>query len=488
MPPAPADAELARLPRNDTGNGRRLVARHGREMAWVKGIGWLVWDGRRWAAESGDELALLKAQETVDAIALEADELPDDVPDGQDARKGTPRSKHRAFASSSGNAARTLGMLAMARPRLAQRHEDYDARPWHFNVANGTLRLDQGVRLYGHRPADRLTRLSPVAYDPAADCPQFRAFFETILPEQETALWVQKLFGYCLTNDIAEQCIAIFQGGGANGKSTLLEVIAKVLGDYTGNAPIASFLHQEIKKGSEASPDMVRLRGSRLIRTSEPEQGARLSESEIKRWTGGEDVTARELQQKFIDFKPSGKIIMSCNPLPKIAGKDKGTRRRIRLVKFRHTFADEVKGRKVSHAEIMFRAEAAGILNWMLDGFRMWWEDGLGLPRQIELDTDDYLSDQDPIGMAARDVLLTDARDGVEEDSKVPASAVGDAINVWFKRNALEPKSGTAIGRRLKEMGYRKKMLRGLTWYMGCQLNPDYVTVDEREAPAWGGR
>lgn len=468
VPPAPDDAALAKLPRNDTGNARRLIARHGHEMAWVKGIGWVVWDGRRWSAEDGEERALECAQATMDAIRDEADMLPEAPEPGE---KTSASAKHRAFASASGNSGKVEGALKMARPKLARKHDAFDARPWHFNTANGTLRLDQGVRLYPHRGSDLLTRISPVAYDPDADCPKFLAFIGTILPDRDTAIWVQKWLGYGLTGDITEQCIAIFQGKGANGKSTLMETIARVMGDYAGNVPIASFLHQDNKKGGEASPDTVRLRGARLIRTSEPEQGARLSESAIKQWTGGEAVTARELHQKFIDFVPSGKITMSCNPLPVIVGKDDGTRRRVRLVKFRHQFKKVEAGRKVDYAEMFVREEAAGILNWLLDGFRMWFEDGLDTPAQIQLDTDEYFTEQDPIGTFAKDVLYEADE---SEERRIQAATLYAMYEEWSKRHGEEPKKAASFGRRLKEIGIPKKQVKGRMFYVGHQVREDW--------------
>lgn len=471
MPPAPDDAALARLPRNDTGNARRLIARHGHEMAWVKGIGWVVWDGKRWSAEDGEERALECAQATMDAIRDEADMLPEAPEPGE---KTSASAKHRAFASASGNSGKVEGALKMARPKLARKHDAFDARPWHFNVANGTLRLDQGVRLYPHRGSDLLTRISPVAYDPEADCPKFLKFLDVILPDKETRIWVQKWLGYSLTGDISEQCIAIFQGGGSNGKSTLMETISAVLGDYIGEVQIASFLHQDMKKGSEASPDMVRLRGSRLIRTSEPEQGARLSESEIKRWTGGEKVSARELHQKFIDFKPSGKITMSCNPLPVVVGKDHGTRRRVRLVKFRHKFADVVDGRKIEYAPIFVREEGAGVLNWLLDGFRMWFEDGLNMPAQIKLDTDEYFTEQDPIGTFAKDVLCEADE---SEERRIQAATLYAMYEEWSKRHGEEPKKHASFGRRLKEIGIPKKQFKGRMFYVGQSVREDWREV-----------
>ncbi len=467
MPAAPDDKVLAKLPRNDTGNARRLIARFGHEMAHVPEMGWLVWDGRRWARENGEALALRRAQETVDAIYIEAETLDDDAPKG----KPSPSGKHYAFAVASGNSGRVKAMLDMAAPLLRANQRDFDARHYSFNVANGTIRLDQDCRLYGHRGSDKATRLSPIVHDAKAECPEFERFIATILPDYETALFVQKYLGYGLTGDIREQCLVMLEGKGANGKSTLMATIARVMGDYAVNAPIETFLHSDTRNGSGPTPDLARLPGARLIRTSEPEPGARLSESRIKQFTGGEDVTARGLNKDFMDFVPTGHIAMSFNVRPAIVGRDHGTRRRIHVVPFKYQFDKPKGGRKVDHVENFVTSEGAGILNWLLEGLREWLHDGLAAPKEVRDATDDMFNEQDPIGQAMKDVLI---ETGVPEDM-VQATVLFNAYELWSKRQGEEAKKQTAMGRRLKEMGFRKKQHRGLVYYIGVQLNPDYA-------------
>lgn len=466
----PDNAELAQLPRNDAGNAKRLVARHGNEMAWVPEIGWLVWDGRRWAVDGGEEAAYARAEVTADAIYAEADELPAEPPEGTPS-KVNHRQKHRQFAIACGNVSRCHSMLKAASSRLRQRQGQFDAHPFLLNVRNGTLELGDDVLLRPHRAADWLTRRATADYDPHADCPEWRFFIDTILPDTATQIFVQKWLGYCLTGDISEQCFVMFDGKGSNGKSTMLETVARIIGDYAGNVPIETFLHQDGRKGSEASPDLARLPGVRLIRTSEPEQGARLSESRIKQWTGGEQVSARKLHKDFMDFTPTGKITMSVNVRPHIVGKDEGTKTRVLIVPFKHRFERRGGGRKPDFIGKFVREEAAGILNWLLDGFRLWWEDGLTVPAEVRLATDDMFAEQDPIGTAMKDVLIETG----QADDTAQAAMLYDAYVVWSKRMGEEPKSKTAVGRRLKDLGFRKKHSKAGRVYVGVTINSDYL-------------
>ena len=475
-PTPPDNGELVLLPRNDAGNASRLVARHGHEMAWVREIGWLVWDGRRWSAEDGNESAYARAEMTAIAIYDEANEIPPPEPTSEaavaaGAKRIDKRGAHRKWAVTSGNVSKCSSMLKAAENRLRRKQSDFDANPWLLNVQNGTLELAGKVVLRDHATSDCLTRLAAAAYDPAAECPEWRAFMDTVLPDPSTQLFVQKWLGYCLTGDISEQCFVMFDGKGSNGKSTMLESVARIIGDYAGNVPIESFLHQEGRKGSEASPDLARLPGVRLIRTSEPEQGARLSESRIKQWTGGEQVSARKLHRDFMDFTPSGKIMMSVNVRPHVVGKDEGTRTRILVVPFKHRFERRGKGRKPDYIQRFVANEAPGILNWLLDGFRLWWEDGLEVPTEVRLATDDMFAEQDPIGTSMQDLLIETG----DDKDKLPASLLNEAYGLWSKRHGEEAKKPQAVGRRMKDLGYRKKHERIGTVYLGLQLNPDYL-------------
>lgn len=475
------DGELALLPRNDAGNARRLMARHGRDMVWVKELGWGVWDGRRYAFDGGEEAAYARAELTAEAIYTEADEMPAEPSPGSKS-KINHREKHRGWAVMCGNVAKITAMLKAAQARMVRRQADFDAHPMLLNVGNGTLELGDDVRLREHRPADLMTRACSVNYDPQADCPKWRAYVDTILPSPEIQNFVQKWEGHNITGDISEQCFMMFDGKGSNGKSTFLEVIAQVIGDYSETVPIESFLHSEGRKGSEASPDLACLRGARLIRTAEPEPGARLSESRIKSWTGGEPVKARELHKGFMTFTPTGKITMSCNIRPRVAGKDEGIKTRIVLVPFKHRFPRREGGRKEAYVARMVREEGPGILNWLIDGFRMWWEDGLTPPAEVKAATEAMFRDQDPIGVALSEIFDST---GLEDD-KAQATDCYGAFARWCKINAVEVKSKTAFGTRLRELDYRKKAMNTGTFYIGVKIKPEYMTSysHESEDPA----
>lgn len=517
------DLVLAQQSYNDLGNAERLIARHGRDMIWVEQIGWLVWDGCRWATEGGKAEAVKRAHLTARAIldeveavrvvgreslddrsgvlariqdlhrqaetaatpaeAEEADELagalsrvvarvlvPDDLTEWTD--------RLRKFASSSGNAGKISAMLEQAQPYLRRSARDLDAQPYLLTVRNGTIDLDPpeeeaytedgsfaGEVLRPHRREDLATRMVPVPHDRSAECPHFRAFLADILPDPDLRDFIQRWFGYCLTGDISEQSLAVFYGTGRNGKSTLLDTIKHVLGDYAATVPIETFLHDDRKRGGDATPDLARLPGVRLVLASEPEVGARFSESTIKTITGGEAITARHLFRDMFEYTPAFKLVISCNHRPTVRGQDKGIWRRILLVPFTVTIPDD----KVVPLRVMsarLQAEAPGILNWMLDGYLMWREQGLNPPNAVREATEAYRLDSDPMG----EFLRTCTREA--KGATVQAMVMYRAYVHWAKANALDPVSMTRFGLRLKDRGFQQTQ-SGNRYWLDVELDLD---------------
>ncbi|MFP4539168.1 MAG: phage/plasmid primase, P4 family [Dichotomicrobium sp.] len=459
----PASSEkLAWEPCNDYGNSRRLKDRRGEDLLYTKEHGWLAWTGTHFDREDGDAVAQIIAQDVAAQIALEADCLEGSGEEADKARAKTLRS----WCRQSGNAQRLHAMLSVAAPHLRARAETFDIDPWKLATPNATLHLkghDGGIGQYDHRRADRITRLAGARYDLEAKAPRFRRFISEILPDEATADWVQRWLGYCLSGCIAEQRIAIFEGKGSNGKSTLLNVVAAALGDYADSAPIEAFLYQERRGSSGPTPEIARLPGARMVRTSEPEPGARLSESVIKQITGDEPMTARHLNRPIFEFVPSFKLTMSVNHRPVIVGKDHGIKRRVVLVPFTQRFEKRGPGLK---AELM--AELPGVLNWLLDGLQMYFQEGLDLPEPVAAATEAYFAEMDPIGQFIADACKE------EPDAEEESATLFAGYKLWCAQANEEHKNNTQFGRRLNDLGFRKKKTGGRIKRLGLRLRDEF--------------
>ena len=478
------DRKLAHEPLNDLGNARRLIGRHGDDLVAVDHIGWHVWDGKRFEREAGAAEAMKRCFGTVDDMAYEIagaltdpdmkkfveeeDELFDDNIDQAGAKVKKRRTRGEALADrlrkfrvQAGNAGKIKGMLTLAEPLKRMPAAKLDARKLSFTVGNGVLVLnpeapaEPGAEIETHRlaefdRADLGTKLGGVIYDPAATCPKFLRFLESIMPAPEVRGFLQRFFGYCLTGDTSEQVFLVFYGKGANGKSQLLIAIRMVMGDYASTSDIKTFLADDKSNGANARPDIARLPGNRLVVASEPEQGMALDESTIKTVTGGEMMVTRNLFRDMFEFEPAFKIILSTNYKIRIRGTDNGIWRRVLLVPFEQTIAeaDMVK----DMGKMLGSEEGPGILNWMLDGYADWRANGLAVPAEIRDATDEYRSESDPIGIFMRECIeLT-----TSENCNISAARVWNVYTEWCRDGGFDPFKRNGFGRQLTNRGVHR--------------------------------
>lgn len=485
-PPAPpSDRELADLPRNDTGNGERLRRRYGDQLVVTgdEAREWLTWDGKRYARDGGYTRALRLARETASAIRLEADAMGRDEappkPDNDDdlAKWKEQRARHQGrvqahykFGVSSGNVARLNAMLSLGAVDLRRSVREFDADPFRLNLQNGTLDLEarpdaDGRVRFATRPwarGDLITRVCDVAYDPEAACPHWDAMLATVLPDPEVRRFLQVFAGYMITGDTSEQSLLLCYGTGANGKSTVLKILAQMLGDYAVTLNIKSFMHDDRKRAGDATPDLARLPGARLVTASEPEKGDRFSESLVKSITGGEALPVRQLFKEQYEIDPQFKVVLSANFKPSVRGADNGIWRRIKLLPFLKTIPD---GERIPPRLLMarLRAELPGILNWALDGFLVWREEGLRMPDAVSRATEAYRRESDPIGEFME--ACTERAVG----SNVTAKRLFDTYCAWCKDNGIDHVTATSFGLNLADKGYRKERV-GNVFYIGLAV------------------
>lgn len=460
----PLDYRLAFEPKNDLGNARRLLARHGQDLLYVQEVGWHVWDGRRWSREVGEVEVERRAHETVGAIRDEARALAE-----ADGDKAVPRDMiedHHKWAVQSGNLQRLRAMVVAAQTYCTRKPGEMDANRLALCLANGVLDLSglcEAVR--AHRRGDLITKLIDIPYDPDAACPRFRTFLEEIMPDPAVRDFLQRSFGYTLTGLTGEQCLWFFHGTGANGKSTLINVVARILGVYCMSLPFTSLVQDDRKRGSEASPDLARLPGSRMVRASEPEKGAKLSEGTVKFITGGEEITTRHLNHEFFDFVPEFKLFLSGNHKPVIRGQDEGIWRRVNLVPFAVSIPKERRKQpEVLEAELW--EERAGILAWMVEGLLSWRRMGLKPPPAVVAATADYREESDPLGVYLSQWCRR------EDRASIQASDLFEAYCLWCRQNAADPVSTTLFGRMMSERGFEKQKV-GVVRYLGLELTDE---------------
>ena len=212
--------------------------------------------------------------------------------------------------------------------------------------------------------------------------------FSTASPTGNTELqgFLQRYIGYCCTGFTTEHVFVFAYGTGANGKSTFINTIARIFGDYATVADMSTF----IASNTEHHPtDLAKLRGARLVVAQETQRGRRWDETKIKALTGGDKITARFMRQDFFDFTPTFKLFICGNHKPRLANVDEAMRRRLLLVPF--TVQIPPAERDPQLAEKL-EAEWPAILRWCIDGCLEWQRIGLAPPAIVRDATDEYFA------------------------------------------------------------------------------------------------
>lgn len=279
----------------------------------------------------------------------------------------------------------------------------------------------------------------------------------------ELIRFVQKAMGYAMSGDVSEQCLFILWGTGANGKSTFLNVLSQLFGDYGCSTGIETFT----KKNKEQSNDLARLKGARLVTTSEIEQGSPMSESLIKSVTGEDALTARFLYGEYFSFKPTFKIFMATNHKPKIRGADNGIWRRIKMIPFTVTIPPEQRDKKLTEKLI---AENSGILNWLIQGYAMWKKEGLEEPEAVRQTNEEYRMDMDAVGTFVNDCLEIDA----SLKWRLHTKLLYETYVKWCNKNNERVMSQKWLGLRMSEKGFKRMATNGQRVWLGLVIRNEW--------------
>ena len=454
----PGPEETGEVHHTDMGNAARLVHWHGDKLLychpWRR---WLVWDGQRWKPDDTAGVVRM-AKDAVRRIYAEASKI-------HEKRKRVARAEH-ARRSEANTRIKAMLELAQSEPGIPILPDQLDADPWLLTVANGTLALRTG-ELRGHDPDRFNTKLVEVAYDRGADCPLWRQFLDEIMGSDENMIrFLQRAVGYSLTGDTSERCLFILYGCGANGKTTFLEVIRALLGDYALRTPTETLM---MKRSGSIPNDVARLKGARFVSASESEEGRRLAESLIKDITGGDTISARFMRAEWFDFIPECKVWLATNHKPEIRGTDKAIWDRIRLIPFNVVIPEAEQDKQLTDKLIR---ELPGILTWAVEGCLAWQRDGLGVADKVKKATAAYRSEQDVLGEFIEDCCIEG------NDKEALAGDLYDEYKEWGG-DLSQRKFGLALGERGYEKG-RHSTTRRILW-RGIGLTS--VTLSETSKP-----
>lgn len=442
---------LKHYDRTDTGNAHRLFDRCNGEIrySYVRKK-WYYWTGKVWALDDTGEV-----KKYTDLVLADMKAQAFEIDDEEE------REKFLKFVNTCGNSTRKNAMVTETQhlEGIPVLPDQMDAYQEYLNVQNGIVNLRNG-ELMPHVPEFMMTKMCLSEYDVSDKKPvRWLKFLDEVCNgDQELVRYLQKCVGYSLTGSNREQCAFFLYGIGNNGKSTFLDTLSDMLGNYAANAQPDTLMTKRNDNGGGANSDIARLKSIRFVTTEEPSEGVRLNEGLVKQLTGGGKVTCRFLFGDEFEYEPEFKIWIATNHKPVIRGTDVGIWRRIRLIPFEVNIPKEKVDKNLKYK---LREEMPQIMHWAVDGVRLYAREGLDMPAKVRQATDEYKSEMDLLQAFTDSCIEID----YTVAQGIPANELYAAYVRWAERNneyvMTSRKFFAEIGKKLPE---KKREARGIVY------------------------
>ena len=305
----------------------------------------------------------------------------------EEAKAGTDEEKRklaRKWAVDCQNRSRIENMIALARseagiPVIAS---ELDSDPWRIqHVQNGTIDLRTSA-LLPHDQADLITKLAPVHYVPGARSELWERLLATWTNgDAELAAYIQRAIGYALFGQWREKAFWFAYGPKDGGKSTFLNAVANVFGDYSEAADPATWLVQTNTGGNRG--DLTRLLGKRFVVSVEIKENARFDVAIMKKTTGGDAIVAAAKYKDEITFHPTFGLWLAANDRPSASDDDEAFMSRVRCVPFTNSIPPEQQDTNLS-ALLSQPEHMTAILAWAVEGCLAWQRQSLGSASAVD--------------------------------------------------------------------------------------------------------
>lgn len=395
---------------------------------------WYKYEGGVWSEDTGSLFTMERCKDLADDLIRYALTI-EDQQKKQDYLKYCNKWQSRSVRETILKDAQSVHYIHM--------HE-FDTDPYVFNCKNGTLHLDT-MTFTVHSPEDKLTKISEVDYIPTAKNERFLSFIDEICSgDREKAIFLQKSLGYGISGDTRYECLFVLYGATTrNGKGTLCESVLKALGSYGCTARPETISVKQNVNSQNATEDVARLAGVRFANISEPGRGLILNAALVKSMTGNDTMNARFLHENSFDFKPQFKLFINTNYLPVINDMTVFTSGRIKLIPFTRHFEESEQDKDLKKQFAKPECQSA-ILNWLIEGYRLLYEDGLQPPESVRFATDEYMQDSNKIKQFVEEVLVK------APALEVKTATVYERYREWCLENGCRPESSRNFNQELR--------------------------------------
>ena len=398
---------------------------------------WYTYETGKWHKDVGALLVSAKIKEFVRLMALYCGEITDEE----------KRKQYMAFVGKMGDRRFRDRLMKDAADSMKIAAAQFDTHPYLINCLNGTYDLEH-MKFREHRWDDFLTMQTNFEYTlQEVTCPRWEQFIKEVTQnEADKADYLQRALGYSILGTSKEECMFILHGKTTrNGKSTLMESVLRVFGDY-GLTVAPETIAAKQRNSSGPSEDLARLAGRRLANISEPSRGMRLNAAQVKSMTGNDSINARFLHCNSFDFRPQFKLYINTNYLPSVDDMSLFSSNRVRVIPFDRHFEPQEQDPNLKHLFAEEDAKSA-ILNWLIAGWRLLQKEGLNSPAAVVEATKEYSHDSNKIALFAEDNLEPDA------NREVRTSEIYAHYKVWCEVNGCLPENSTNFKKSLQAIG-----------------------------------
>jgi putative DNA primase/helicase len=330
----------------------------------------------------------------------------------------------------------------------------------------------------------------PFEFNKDADMSNAIKFFSMIMKnDKEIIEYLQINLGYCITGEINQRCIYIFWGSGANGKSTMCDLLYSIMSKFCVAVSKKVFIMND--RGSSHSEHLMPLVNSRIAIFSETKKGDSLNEELIKSLTGGDKISARAIYGKQFTFKPCSKYMILTNSKPDMDINSKAMMDRVRYIPFGAVFSEKPKKdeylRDHKFIEELGTVYLEEVFNWLCIGAHKYYnlmDKGklIPIPKQLEDAKNNYLSELD----SASSFIENMCEKG--DKYRISRSELYDRYVLWFKKDGVgNMVKNSGFYKRLKQIGYKEVKSSGTRNIIGLQMiteNEDNKDVDLNASPA----
>ena len=453
--------------------GRQLIALHGDSMRYVhEAKRWLVYDGVRWSIDHNSVQMEKKLRDLGEAYRWMANEVGEYHP--------LWKTLLKVVKMIEGDRETAIKRRASREPGITIDFAALDNKEYILGCPNGQVDLRCG-KLLKRDPENLVTKTTRTKFIPNSPPPtKFLEFLdEAMLGRQDLVEFIQVMLGYCLTGSTREQKMFFLYGPhGSNGKSTLLNIVNAIMGEYSTTTSSQTFTSRA--EDNNKLYALASLRGSRLVTASETSRNKTLNEEVMKLLTGGDLISARHPYGSPFRYSAHFKSFMATNHLPRLSN-DLATWRRVVIVPFEAEFipADEMDPSKMrsdrrarfeegrvmernSKLMLQLEREYESILGWMVQGAVKWYERGLVLPESVNVSIAKYRKSCDFVGgfLSDRTDIAAESNGAHPKSKFCTVAELFTAYEDWCEAENLEPVTKASFGKHMKANGYINKAIK----------------------------